>query len=100
MNVEVYPFVKVKPHWDAKNRDWRVCPFVIHRSVFDIRHSEMHEIAQLGIVTQPGEAAPVPEKSDNAMQVVTVHSMPNPSVGNCWMGLFIRNSRMRRVVVP
>jgi len=53
MNVEVYPPVKVKPHWDAENRDWRVCPFVIHHSVFDIRHSEKYEITQLGIVTQP-----------------------------------------------
>ncbi len=32
--------------------------FVIHYSVFDIRHSEWCETSELGIVTQPGESAP------------------------------------------
>jgi len=43
MNIEV----------KAKKGDKRIQSFVIHYSVFDIRHSEKHKIAWLGIVTQP-----------------------------------------------
>jgi len=42
----------------GKEGDRRILSFVIHYSVFDIRHSEKHRIEQLGIVTQPERPAP------------------------------------------